>query len=101
MNTVVKQSAKRDSAESTVKPTRFCYPRPGAKAVHLMGDFNDWNRESLPMLPRDGWWSIQVPLTQGHHHYLFLVDGKPMVDPRSPGTVQVDHNVRVSMLAVN
>lgn len=34
---------------------------PGADAVHLIGDFNDWNRESHPMtrLP-DGTWEIYL-----------------------------------------
>jgi 1,4-alpha-glucan branching enzyme len=33
----------------------------------------------------DGWWFIQVMLIHGHHQYRFLVDGKPVLDPRAAG----------------
>ena len=35
---------------------------PGADALHLIGDFNDWDRESHPLtrLP-DGTWEIELP----------------------------------------
>lgn len=102
MKEVVEKSGSRQLAENGVKATKFCFARADAKAVHLIGDFNDWNPESLPMRPRhNGWWSIQVPLTQGHHHYLFLVDGKAVADPRASAAIQVTHNQKVSTLAVN
>ena len=30
----------------------------------------------------DGWWFIQIMLPHGHHQYRFLVDDKPVLDPR-------------------
>ena len=35
---------------------------PAAQAMHLVGDFNGWNRESHPMKPiGDGNWEIEIP----------------------------------------
>jgi 1,4-alpha-glucan branching enzyme len=90
------------SARNTAKPVNFYYASPNARAVSLVGDFNDWNADSLPMQRRlDGWWFVQVPLTHGHHHYLFLVDGTPTLDPKAIGTVQVDRFSKASMIAVS
>ncbi|MBQ2948732.1 MAG: alpha amylase C-terminal domain-containing protein [Clostridia bacterium] len=34
---------------------------PAAKALHLIGDFNDWNRESHPLTSKgDGTWEIEI-----------------------------------------
>ena len=35
---------------------------PGADALHLIGDFNNWNRESHPLTRQaDGTWEIVLP----------------------------------------
>eukprot|EP01095_Lingulamoeba_sp_RSL-Kostka_P009929 TRINITY_DN3475_c2_g1_i2.p1 TRINITY_DN3475_c2_g1~~TRINITY_DN3475_c2_g1_i2.p1 ORF type:complete len:710 (-),score=187.73 TRINITY_DN3475_c2_g1_i2:174-2303(-) len=35
---------------------------PSAKAIHLFGDFNDWNRDSHPLIKEEfGRWSIFLP----------------------------------------
>jgi 1,4-alpha-glucan branching enzyme len=103
MNAVLERSATTPySAKNMSKPINFYYARPDARSVSLIGDFNGWNPNSLPMHRRvDGWWSIQVPLTHGHHRYLFLVDGTPTLDPWSSGTVQVDGYSKVSLIAVS
>src|SRR4051812_32982511 len=92
----------RYSARKSVKPINFLYFSPDAKVVSLIGDFNDWHPNAHPMkrMP-DGGWHIQVPVSSGHHHYLFLVDGKPTLDPRAQGTAPSDHYTKVSLLAVS
>ena len=64
----------------------FCHA-PNAKAVYLCGDFNEWDPAALPMdrMP-DGGWVVRVPLSHGYHQYYFVVDGTPVLDPRSTGT---------------
>ena len=103
MNAVLERSAITPySAKNMSKPINFYYARPDARSVRLIGDFNGWNPNSLPMQRRvDGWWSIQVSLTHGHHQYLFLVDGTPTLDPRSAGTAQVDGDSKASLIAVS
>ena len=49
----------------------------------------------------DGSWHLQVPLYHGHHHYHFLVDGKPALDPRAMGIARNEKNERVSLIAVS
>jgi len=61
----------------------FC-DAPQAEKVLLVGDFNDWNPRATPMARQpDGRWMASLELTHGYHEYLFLVDGKPMLDPNA------------------
>ena len=85
-----------------IKPVNFYCAALRAKSVTLAGDFNDWDPASLPMERRvDGWWFLQGPLTHGHHQYRFLVDGKPMLDPRATGVARSERDEEVSLLAVS
>ena len=103
MNTVFDRPGVNPySARNTIKPINFYCAAPEAESVFLMGDFNDWNPASHPMQRRvDGWWFLQVPLTHGHHQYLFLVDGAPTLDPNATGVVQIDRYAQVSVIAVS
>ncbi|MDB6124802.1 MAG: glycoside hydrolase family 13 domain protein [Pedosphaera sp.] len=84
------------------KPVNFICMAPAAQTVHLIGDFNDWNPTAFPMKKQvDGAWHIQIPLSHGHHHYQFLVDGKPTLDPRAQGIARNEQNEKVSLLAVS
>lgn len=85
-----------------MKPINFYCAAPRAKAVFLVGDFNDWNPTSLPMERRpDGCWFAQVPLQHGHHQYRFLVDGQPTLDPMATGVAHSDANEEISLIAVS
>jgi 1,4-alpha-glucan branching enzyme len=90
------------SAKNTIKPVPFTCLAADAKAVFVMGDFNDWDPGSHPMkrMP-DGAWRGEVLLNHGHHHYLFLIDGKPTLDPRAQGVARNEQNEKVSLLAVS
>ena len=92
----------RYSAKTHVKPINFYCNAPEAAAVFLAGDFNDWNPTAVPMEKQhDGTWFAQVQLNHGHHHYLFLVDGKPVLDPRAQGIGRNELNEKVSLIAVS
>lgn len=79
----------------------FC-DAPRARSVMLVGDFNGWNRDANPMqrMP-DGHWMASLELPHGHHRYVFLVDGKPQLDPNATGIARDDYNERVSLIAVS
>ncbi len=49
-----------------------------AKAVHLVGDFNEWNKKITPMdRLKDGSFKIVVDLEKGHsYQFRYLIDGK-------------------------
>jgi hypothetical protein len=44
---------------------------------------------------------IGVELHHGHHQYVFLVDGKPQLDPTASGIARNERNERVSLTAVS
>ena len=58
------------------------------------------NYSPLKRMP-DGAWRTEVMLNHGHHHYLFVVDGKPTLDPRAQGVARNERNEKVSLLAVS
>jgi 1,4-alpha-glucan branching enzyme len=96
------QQNDRYSAKNMAKPVNFFCAAPEATEVSLIGDFNDWQPDSHPMIQQpDGSWHLVVPLNHGHHHYQFLVDGKPTLDPRANGIARNEKNERVSLLAVS
>lgn len=100
MNTIDgKPDSRLYSTRHSTRPINFYCRAPQARSVQLAGDFNHWN--PLPMEPRDdGWWFIQVMLIHGYHQYRFLVDGKPVLDPRAAGVSRDQANEEVSVVAV-
>lgn len=96
------QSPTRYSAKNMAKPVNFILLAPEAKHVALAGDFNGWDPNAHPMSRRpDGAWFIQMALSHGHHHYHFIVDGKPRLDPRAHGVARDHNGQRVSLVAVS
>lgn len=95
-------SVKRYSAKNVVVAVNFFFAAPHAKMVSLIGDFNDWHPNAHPMKRQpDGSWRLQVELHAGHHHYQFLVDGKPMLDPRAQGIARNERHEKVSLISVS
>jgi len=89
-------------SKQMAKPVHFFCEAPKARAVYLVGDFNRWDPSADAMTRRvDGWWFIEVEMVHGHHRYRFLVDGKPMLDPRASGVSRDDRGDEVSVAAVS
>lgn len=59
------------------------------KEVNLFGQFNSWDRHSLPMkdLNNDGIQEVEIPLDPGRYEYKFFVDEREVVDPENPSKV--------------
>ena len=97
-----KSAPGRYSAKAVAKPVSFFCAAPDAQSVSIMGDFNQWNPAANPMQRQpDGQWLGRVNLTHGHHHYLFVVDGKPVLDPRAQGVGRNERNEKISLIAVS
>jgi 1,4-alpha-glucan branching enzyme len=67
---------------------------PGAKALHLVGDFNNWNRQATP-LTRDEWgtWSVFLPdeaqpLTHGSRVKVHVVGADNSARDRIPAYIR-------------
>lgn len=90
------------SAKRMAKPVNFVCHAPAARSVTLIGDFNDWDPAAYPMKKQpDGAWLVQIPLNHGHHHYQFLIDGKPTLDPRAQGVARNERDEKVSLVSVS
>jgi 1,4-alpha-glucan branching enzyme len=104
VNATISNRLRQDrySAKRTRHHVSFCCDAPKAECVRLVGDFNGWDPSATPM-PRmpDGRWMVSLELNHGHHRYVFLVDGQPMLDPKATGITRDDQNTRVSLLAVS
>lgn len=96
------QDPDRYSAKKNAKPINFICHAPEAKRVSVVGDFNQWNSSANPLRKMaDGSWQGQIPLSHGHHRYVFLVDGEPVLDPKANGVARNEKNERVSLLAIS
>jgi 1,4-alpha-glucan branching enzyme len=53
----------------------FALWAPWKKSVHVVGDFNGWDRGATPLAVSESglWWAL-VELPQGEHAYQFLID---------------------------
>jgi chromosome partitioning protein len=63
----------------------FVTRQPGAQAVAVAGDFNDWQPEKTRMLNHGdpGTFRAIVPLTPGRYRYRLVVDGNWLADPHN------------------
>ena len=96
-----KKTARKTSNEAT-EMVGFSYDAPQARAVYLIGDFNNWNPTSDPMNRQaDGSWLLQARLSRGRHYYQFLVDGEPALDPHAMYLPLGPRHEFVSFIAVD
>ena len=82
---VVNASAPAGVAAAAPVLVRFVLTAKGAHKVALSGDFNDWSTEGTMLEGPDaeGNFVATVPLAQGEHEYMFVVDGRWVTDPRA------------------
>ena len=65
----------------------FSFRCPPARAVTLVGDFNDWGVAATPMAfdPLLECWTVTIALQPGRYEYKFFVDGAIWWnDPNAP-----------------
>ena len=88
--------------QKPLRAVNFICHATEAKAVSLVGDFNQWNPTANPMkhMP-DRSWLLTLDLKHGHHRYAFLVDGVLTLDPRAQGVTRNDKGERVSLVPVS
>jgi len=84
-------------------PVPITFDAADAKAVSIVGDFNDWDSTASPLarFGSNGPWTATVNVMPGRHLYAFMVDGKLVVDPRAPHTRDLDYGGDASVLMVN
>ena len=88
------------SAKRNLHHVFFFCDAPEAQRVLLAGDFNRGDPTPMRRTP-DGRWMASLELPHGHHQYVFLVDGKPVLDPNASGKARNERNEPVSLIAVS
>lgn len=59
----------------------FCFYRPEATSVSLVGDFNGWQRDADPMqADKDGWWHCRRRMSPGVYQFKYYADGQWYLD---------------------
>jgi len=65
---------------------KFRFYRPDVRQVWVVGDFNGWRRDALPMAAEgDGWWRAETTLHGGDYRFRYLADGAWFTDYASHG----------------
>lgn len=84
-------------------PVEITFDAAGAKNVSIVGDFNQWDSAAAPLtrFGANGPWTVTVKVMPGRHLYAFMVDGKLVVDPKAPHTIDPDFGGDASVLMVN
>jgi 1,4-alpha-glucan branching enzyme len=91
-----------DDRDDITEPITFHCEATRAARVCLIGDFNNWNATTHPMERQvDGSWFLEVLLSHGHHHYQFLVDGEPVLDPEAMCAIGKEQGSKVSLIALS
>jgi len=89
-------------ANTGAQQVQFVLVAPSAKSVALVGDFNDWDAATTPLVrSAAGVWSGTVTLAPGRHLYAFVVDGTRWVaDPAAPQALGDDFGTPNSVITV-
>ena len=68
--------------DTEVKYRKFFLTTPQATQVELQGDFNRWGKDPIILRPyKKGYFETSVALAGGEYKYIFVVDGKDVLDP--------------------
>lgn len=77
--------------ETEVKYRKFFITAPQAKKVELAADFNRWGKDPIILKGyRKGYFETSVALTSGEYKYVFVVDGKDVLDPTNQDRTEVN-----------
>jgi hypothetical protein len=92
-------------AAGVVRPVlrQFVFQSARAKRVSVVGDFNQWNASSAPMVrSADGTlWSVLVPILPGRHVYAYMVDDSVLtLDPTAATARDPDFGTEASVVLV-
>lgn len=84
-------AAPQEKLNADVRFRNFFLTFAGAKKVELQSDFNGWGKVPLELKPYSkGYFEISVALPAGEYKYVFVVDGKDVLDPNNLDRTELD-----------
>lgn len=84
-------SAEQEKLNTDIKFRNFFLTFSGAKKVELQADFNGWGKVPLELHPYSkGYFEVSVALPAGEYKYVFVVDGKDVLDPNNLDRTEQD-----------
>jgi len=79
---------------------QFRFFRPDVQGVTVVGDFNGWRTDALPMHPAaSGWWRAETQLQGGDYRFRYLADGVWYTDYAAYG-IELHQKMHNSVLHV-
>jgi 1,4-alpha-glucan branching enzyme len=89
--------------DASSRVVRFAVAAPDARRVSLVGDFDGWNPNAVPMRRgADGHtWIVDVHLAPGRHVFAYSIDGALRVDPAAPRAIEDDFGSPSSVVVVS
>jgi 5'-AMP-activated protein kinase regulatory beta subunit len=95
-------SIVKNNKETLNSKTHFELNAPDANEVFLIGDFNAWSGDGIPLKKdKNGLWALGLELKPGKYEYKFIVDGKWQNDPTNIDTVLNSYGTFNSVKKVN
>ncbi|MDZ7767228.1 MAG: DUF600 family protein [Melioribacteraceae bacterium] len=77
-------------------------PEKNYEFISLFGNFNQWNRQNLPMKDDDGdgTYEITLPFEAGTYEYKFFADVEELLDPNNPEKIPSGVGTENSVLKI-
>jgi glycosidase len=57
------------------------------ESVKMKGEMNAWNPETAPLKLEDGIWKTEIEIEPGSYQYIYVADGKEILDNNNPDSV--------------
>ncbi len=97
------QSVASAPQVQVIREVKIYFYYPPAQKVAVTGDFNNWDRDGVPLkrAGKPGLWVTQLRLKPGAYSYDFIVDGEVLVpDPNAPNQMPDGYGGTNSILLV-
>lgn len=84
-------SPVKEKLDTEIKFRNFFITDTRAKKVELQVDFNGWGKTPIILKPYSrGYFEISLALPAGEYKYVFVIDGKDVLDPNNLDRTEIN-----------
>ena len=84
-------SPVKEKLDTEIKFRNFFITDTRAKKVELQADFNGWGKTPIILKPYSrGYFEISLALPAGEYKYVFVIDGKDVLDPNNLDRTEIN-----------